>query len=180
MKGCRCSLETNCHKPHSTTIVFGIGTQTACALSTRRARLRGMRLVFGRRMFRTGAVRRLGCLLVGFLSTPGVGLMSVQRSHCATHESSVTHSVHPSQEDLSHGASAATLDEPAHSDCTHCPPSECASILPCAGSVISLVAAPSVMSLQSFPTHGTTPVGGRTAPRSTTRRPPTPPPQFIS
>jgi hypothetical protein len=124
-------------------------------------------------------VGRFALLLVGILSTPGFGLALVQRSHCATHEASVMHVVHPGGEHVGHQGPAPSWTRPMHSDCPHCPGTECASLAPCSISGIS-AALPSRLTLSTplAPHPGT--IGIETSPESTLQQPPTPPPQPIA
>lgn len=126
-----------------------------------------------------GKLSSLFLLLVGVVSTPGLGLTSFQRPHCARHEVTVTHAVEFGARHAGHHGSAPSWTQPAHTDCTHCPPSECSSLAPCATSGISL-AVPSLISLQSLSDHRVGAVRRGIPLHSTTPKPPTPPPQSIA
>jgi hypothetical protein len=124
-------------------------------------------------------VGRFFLLLVGILSTPGLGLALVQRSHCATHEASVMHVVHSGGGHVGHQGPAPSWTRPTHSDCPHCPATECASLAPCSISGIS-VALPSRLTLSTPPAHHPGTIRIETSPDSTLQQPPTPPPQPIA
>jgi hypothetical protein len=124
-------------------------------------------------------VGRSALLLVGILSTPGLGLAVVQRSHCATHEGSVMHLVHSGGGRVGHQGPAPSWTRPMHSDCPHCPAAECASLAPCSISGIS-AALPSRLTLSSLPAHYPGTIRIETSPKSTLQKPPTPPPQTIA
>jgi hypothetical protein len=118
-------------------------------------------------------------LLVGILSTPGLGLALVQRSHCATHDASVMHVVHPGGGHLGRQVPAPSWSRPMHSDCPHCPATDCTSIAPCSVSVIS-AALLSRLTLSTPPAHQPGTIRLETSPHSTLQQPPTPPPQTIA
>jgi hypothetical protein len=124
-------------------------------------------------------VGKVFLLLVGILSTPGLGLALVQRSHCATHEASVMHAVHPGGGHVGHQGPAPSWSRPVHSDCPHCPATDCASIAPCSTSGVS-AALPSLLTLSTPPAHHPGTIRIETSPESTLRQPPTPPPQTIA
>jgi hypothetical protein len=151
--------------------------RTSCASLRCTATLGDMRW-WRRSVHRLAMMGRLSLLLVGILSTPGLELTSFQRPHCAGHEVSTSHAVHPAGHAGHHGT-APSWNRPSHADCNHCPPSECASLAPCAMSAIS-IAVPSFISLQSLSAHRVAAVRTRISLHSTTQRPPTPPPQFIA
>src|SRR5918992_5193750 len=116
-----------------------------------------------------GKMGSLVLLLMGILSTPGLGLTSLQRPHCAGHESSLTHAVQPTSEDAGHHGSQPSWNRPSHSDCTHCPPSDCASLAPCSVSGIS-VAVPTLTSIRGLSSHRVGAVRIKTSPHSTHQR----------
>lgn len=155
---------------------------TACQANTSCASLRCSTTIGGMSAWSRGLVlgkSRLFLLLVGLVSTPGLGLTSFQRSHCASHEVRLTHAVQPEPGHAGHHGSIPSWSRPAHADCSHCPPSECASLAPCAVSAISL-AVPTLVSLQSPSSHRVGAVRTSAALHSTTQKPPTPPPQSIA
>jgi hypothetical protein len=124
-------------------------------------------------------VGRSALLLVGILSTPGLGLALVRRSHCATHEASVMHVVDPGGGHVGHQGPLPSWTRPTHSDCPHCPASECASLAPCSISGVS-AALPSRLTLSTLPAHDPGTIRTETSPESTLQQPPTPPPQTIA
>src|SRR5918994_5771163 len=126
-----------------------------------------MRISSRWRMSWVVAMGRLGLLLVGILSTPGL-LTSIQRSHCAGHEVSATHAVQLGLGHVDHHASTPALSRPAHSDCSHCPASECASLAPCSVSGTS-AALPSRVTLSTPSAHYVGAVRITTSPHSTTQ-----------
>jgi hypothetical protein len=126
-----------------------------------------------------GKLSSLFLLLVGVVSTPGLGLTSFQRPHCARHELTVTPIGESDAGHAGHHGSAPSWNQPAHADCTHCPPSRCASLAPCAVTGTS-PALPTLISLQSPSEHRVGAVRSRTSVHSTTLKPPTPPPQSIA
>jgi hypothetical protein len=124
-------------------------------------------------------IPRLFLLLVGILSTPGLGLALAQRSHCATHDASVLHMVYPGGGHVGHRGPAPMWTRPMHSDCPHCPATDCASLAPCSISDTS-AALPSRLTLSTPPAHHPGTIRLETSPDSTLQQPPTPPPQTIA
>ena len=122
---------------------------------------------------------KLFLLLVGILSTPGLGLGLVQRSHCAAHEASMMHVVHPGGGHVGHQGSILSWTRPMHSDCPHCPATECATVAPCSFSSTSATS-PLILTLKTPPIHHLATFPVRVSVRSTTHQPPTPPPQTIA
>ena len=118
-------------------------------------------------------------LLVGVLSTPGLGLNLVQRSHCAGHAASSMHLVEPGGGHAGHQGSTPLWTRPAHSDCSHCPASECATVAPCSPSILSAALASSA-TFGTPSAHLVSLVRLTTSSHSTTQQPPTPPPQSIA
>jgi hypothetical protein len=112
---------------------------------------------------------RFALLLVGILSTPGLGLALVQRSHCVVHEGSAMH----------HHGSTPSWTRPTHSDCPHCPATECASLAPCSTSGVSS-ALPTLLTLSIPLAHHLGTIRIETSPDSTLQQPPTPPPQTLA
>jgi hypothetical protein len=124
-------------------------------------------------------VRRLFLVVVAILATPGLGLAQAQRSHCAGHATSAMHAGEPA---IGHGqdhSSTASWTRPSHSDCPHCPATTCASVAPCSVSGSS-VAAPTVLTISSLPTHHWRTARTQVSLHSRTYQPPTPPPQSIA
>jgi hypothetical protein len=118
-------------------------------------------------------------LLVGVLSTPGLRLSPTQRSHCAAHPASPLHLIQGGSNHPGPASSVPSWFAPAHSDCSHCPPSDCASVAPC--SISTLSAAVSTAAVLKAPaTHLVHPHRVRTAAQSTSQQPPTPPPQSVA
>jgi hypothetical protein len=56
-------------------------------------------------------------------------------SHCAGHSVAIGHRDHPAA-GHQHSAVSASWDRPTHSDCSHCPPAQCARTFPCAASLV--------------------------------------------
>lgn len=126
-----------------------------------------------------GMAVRLLLLLMSILSTPGLGLGSIRHSHCAGHEGSAMHVVHPGGGHAGHNSSHISWTRPTHSDCPHCPASECASIAPCSVSGISAVL-PILLTLSSPLAHHVGSIRIETSPDSIIQQPPTPPPQTVA
>jgi hypothetical protein len=114
-------------------------------------------------------------LLVGLAGGFNVGSAV---SHCERHAhdmragSAVSHSE-------SHTLPAAAWQVPAHSDCPHCPPAECAQVSPCASTATPAIpAAPQVINLLIG--QGTPVSSARQLLCSSTHPPLTPPPQLVA
>jgi hypothetical protein len=143
------------------------------------ARLRDEVFVASWLMTVLGRIGGLSLLLIGVLSTPGLGLTAFQRPHCASHSASTMHVVEPGGGHASHQTSAPSWAPPAHSDCSHCPATECATVAPCS------ISGPSAAVSRSAPfaTPGAHDVGAvriSSSAYSTTQQPPTPPPQPVA
>jgi hypothetical protein len=78
-----------------------------------------------------------------------------------------------------HHSPAPALGRPTHSECSHCPPSQCASLIPCSVSGF-LAPIPSRVTLNTLPVHDVVAVRMKRSPHSITPLPPTPPPQLIA
>lgn len=124
-------------------------------------------------------VGRFFLLGVALLSTPGFGLAKAQRSHCATHGASPTHSMGLGNGHGAYHSSTSSLSRPSHSDCPHCPVTECAVVAPCSASGTS-AASPTILTLRTPCTQHFGMARTSALLHSTTLQPPTPPPQTIA
>lgn len=97
--------------------------------------------------------------------------------HCESH-STAAHS--PTDTDHDSGSSATPSWTPGpHHECSHCPPSECSRMAPCA-TTGSVAAAEAGTPIAGLPPHQVVLVRYIQQHRSTAVPPPTPPPQLIS
>jgi hypothetical protein len=124
-------------------------------------------------------ISALMLLLIGIVSTPGLGLDPVQRSHCAGHARSAMHLVASTAGQGVHHPRPNSISTPSHSDCPHCPASECASLAPCSVSGTS-AALFSSAALTVPATYYVASIRVRSSVRSATQQRPTPPPQSIA
>jgi hypothetical protein len=119
-------------------------------------------------------------LVLGVLGMPSAGQAALNGFHCARHDASAMRmghadTVHPMA--AAHQA-AAWQDASSHT-CPHCPASECARVVPCAGASSSVitVSAPAPI---AFSTDRVRILPSRDAVHSVLRQPPTPPPLLVS
>lgn len=77
---------------------------------------------------------RVTMLALAFVSQPGLGLESMQRSHCARHESGALSTGSVAVASHTHLGTAPRAWGHSHQqECPHCPASECGRLAPCAG-----------------------------------------------
>jgi hypothetical protein len=129
--------------------------------------------------WRMPGIKRLGRLalfLVSVIGSSGFGLTSVQQSHCASH---ATPAMHAEAGHTSDSAATSAWTLPAHGDCSHCPPTECATVAPCSVAGVSAALTKPVV-LRVPPAHTVGFVRVRSVLHSTPQQPPTPPPQPIA
>jgi hypothetical protein len=132
---------------------------------------------------RTRRLRRVAKLFVVIVGL-ATGLNAVaaagQGGHCARHGASQLHVVQPGgghQE--GHHATGAAWERPHHTDCPHCPATECARVAPCATSSSSALL-PSSFELGVSLAHAVEVQPTLGALHSTSHRPQTPPPQSVA
>ena len=117
-------------------------------------------------------------LIAAILSTPlGWGIAGT--SHCAQHGASPMHGVRSGTGHLGSQYMDATWSRPSHTDCPHCPASECAILSPCATSTM-VVRVTQPPHLVWFEAHSSSFLPAHEPVRSATHQPPTPPPQLIA
>ena len=125
-------------------------------------------------------VAKLFVVIVGLATGLNAVAAASQGGHCARHGASQLHVVQPGgghQE--GHDAPGAAWERPHHTDCPHCPATECASVAPCATSSTGAVL-PSLLELGVSLAHGVEVQPTLSALHSTSHRPPTPPPQSVA
>jgi hypothetical protein len=119
-------------------------------------------------------------LLVSIFRLLEAANLPVEGSHCAQHGASAIHLMGVGAvQQMPQGAGMPSWQGPSHSDCPHCPASECARLVPCATTTIVAVATrPDRMVRGAIHRSSVLPV--RLPFRSATHPPPTPPPQLIA
>jgi hypothetical protein len=145
--------------------------------------LKGLR-VYGAHMRYSVAVPRCGALarlvLVALLSVSAsfAWASPILGSHCARHSLAPSSSSAHAEHDSGPLATPSWTQGSQH-DCSHCPPSDCSRVTPCAatGSVAAVEASTSIADLPPHPV--TLPPYSRQYP-SIAVQPPTPPPQLIA